>query len=353
MPPKDISAWMKNFANSVNNLELLQLVHANSYYTPKKTFNEQSQIFYIYVQPVLITFLIIWLAISVKLIWSKNFAKQYGLMTAYVSLDIVAFILQDVLLVIFLSREETYIPYDWCYAFEAFTVHIPGCLYMVTIWLKLAQAIRVFVILYKPLHTQSFLSKHKICVYILLVSVCACAISVGIFKIQVNFEKTILLDKSTGEFVEVCRDENYFKNSHYTEASFTVQVAGEIYRGILPCILMIFLTVGTIYLLKKHQNIRKNLNQQQTNRQESDERLAKVTIAASVTYTIVVLPSLPIFVIVFFKLVSRDMLGVLEILSIMHTAFVICNVPITFMLYNWLSKDYRETVLRLKKRLCF
>ncbi|CAC5387193.1 unnamed protein product [Mytilus coruscus] len=355
MPPRDMSAWRNRFRHSVSDLKLLQGIHENSYYLPKKMFPEETHIFYIYVQPVLIILLIIWLALSVKLIWSKNFIKQYGLMTAYTSLDIVALTLQDLFVAVFILRKENYVPYEWCYAFEAIAIYIPGSLHAVSTWLKLAQSIRVFLVFYKPLHVNSILSKYKITVYILFTIVSACVISAVLFEIDVNFEKTILLDRTTGKVVEVCRDEDYFKpqleRSINSKGVFVLQIVHEIYKGVLPCFLMITLTGGTIFLLKKQQNIRKTLNQQQTNRQESDERLAKVTIAASVTYTIVVLPSLPVTFILYFYSGSYNFAGVLKFLTIMHTAFIICNVPITFILYNWLSRDFREKVIKLYIRL--
>lgn len=318
-------------------------------------FPEETHMFFIYIQPVLIILLIIWLALSVKLIWSKNFIKQYGLMTAYTSLDISALLLQDMFFAVFITTKQNYVPYKWCYAFEAIAAYTPGCLHAVSSWLKLAQSIRVFVVFYKPLHVNSILGKYKIVVYILSITVCACALSAVLFEMEVNFEKTTLLDKTTGQVVEVCRDEDYFKlqseHSLNSKGVFALQFVHEIYKGVLPCFLMISLTGGTIVMLKKQQNIRKTLNQQQTNRQESEERLAKVTIAASVTYTIVVLPSLPILFILYFYSGSYNFEVILKFLSIMHTTFVICNVPITFILYNWLSRDFREKVIKLKNHL--
>ncbi|CAC5363973.1 unnamed protein product [Mytilus coruscus] len=166
-----------------------------------------------------------------------------------------------------------------------------------------------------------------------------------------------MMDRTTGQIIEVCRDENFFKmqsedSMRSTEAT-AVKILIEVYKGILPSLFMVLLTGGILFLLKKQENLRTDINRQQTNREEADERLAQVTILATVTYTIVALPSLIVYILWNFQSDSQIMHSktIYETLSVFHTAFVICNVPITFIVYSWLSKDVRKTLHNLKKRI--
>lgn len=358
MPPTDISAWLKDFMHSVHDLNAVKSIQESSYFSPKQIYSVNTQQFYIYVQPVIITLIIIWLILSLKLLWIKDFTKKYGLMTAYTCLDILAFIMQDIFLIIFLSSADNYVQYEWCYVFEAFTQYVPGCLHMVATWLKLGQSIRMFLIFYKPLHVKIILSNFKIMLYIFVSVVISCSISVGSFTTTVTFGKAILMDRSTGNIKEVCRDDNFFKikseNSSRSKQAIAVQILIEVYKGFLPSLCMILLTGGILFLLKRQERMRTDINRQQTNREEADERLAQVTILATVIYTIVALPSLLVYILLQLKSESQIMHShsIYEVLSVLHSTFVICNVPITFIIYSWLSKDVRNNFYNLKKRIC-
>ncbi|CAC5400977.1 unnamed protein product [Mytilus coruscus] len=354
MPPLNITAWLSSVLQSVPDVKTIQQIQENTFYSPKKTFSDNTIAYYLYCQPIFIVLLVIWMIVSMNLVWIGNHKKIFGLMTAYTSLDIAALLVQNIALITVFSTKDNYLKYELCYVYELSFTFIPMCLRTISQWLKVGQTLTVFIMLYKPLTFKIIVSTKARVLFITLSVFVSCSISVVYYVINVKFEKTIALDKTTKEAHEVCREVSVYTDDNKTNrnAEFIITITNDIVQQIIPGILMICLFIGIHRLLKKQVKTRKSLHIESTERERSDERLSKVTMIATIISVLFAIPetALTILVNTDFPFVEAVNI-ILEVIGTISRILLVLSIPINFLLFSWLNGQFRNRVLTILKRL--
>lgn len=352
MPPTNISSWLNALFNSVPDVKTVQQLHEISIFSPNKQFSEDIQLYFIYCQPILISLILIWMGVSLKIVWTDDFRNKYGLMTAYTSLEIVACILQNIACILVFSTESNYVEYEWCYVYEAASEYIPGCLHLISKGLRIGHALLIVILLYTPLKFKTIINIKACVLFCTLTVFCSCTVFVTHFLLSVRFEKTTVFDQTTQEIKAVCRHKDGFVNSNTIneDTEFVRQIIMDVMSHIAPTILMICLSIAIHLLLKKQIKTRLKLQRECTERVKSDTRLARVTLVATLISTIFTLPAIPTTIVLNTELKSLEgAINILEIINTVVKVTFILNVPINFFIFSWLSKDFRENIMKILK----
>ena len=143
---ENYSEWVKN----VHNLVGLGSAYTQlSYYNPKNEISTLTKTYYIYFQSCFLLLLIAWLIALIRALWTDDYIKKFGFMTLYSFVDLLMLIVQNIFWSYAFTHRNNYLEYRICYVFEICTKIVPHALLFVSQWLKVAQALQRFIILYK------------------------------------------------------------------------------------------------------------------------------------------------------------------------------------------------------------
>ncbi|CAC5400975.1 unnamed protein product [Mytilus coruscus] len=354
MPPLNITAWLTSVFQSVPDVKTLQQIQESSFYSPKKTVTDTTIAYYLFCQPIFIVLLVIWLIMSIRLIWTGNYLTKFALMTAYTSLDIAALVVQNIALIGVFSTKDYYIKYELCYVNEAASVFFPNSMRSISQWLKVGQALLVFLMFYKPLTFKVIVNAKASALYVTLSVFVSCTISVTYYFLHVRFERVMTVDKTTKKVKEICRYSHTFTDTskRNRNAEFIITIINDLVQNIIPGILMICLFVGIRRLVKKQVKIRKRLQRESTERAISDIRLAKVTMATTIISLIFIIPGIPSTILLYTDLHTDETVhNILDVLASVTRVLLVLSIPINFLLFSWLSGQFRNRVLAILKRL--
>ncbi|CAG2218035.1 unnamed protein product [Mytilus edulis] len=356
MPPSNITAWLTSLFNGVPDVKTIQKLQESSFYAPKKTVTDTTIAYYLYCQPIFILLLVIWLMMSIRLIWTGNNLTKFALMIAYTSLDITALMVQNIALIAVYSTKDYYIQYELCYVYEATAVFFPNAMRTISQWLKVGQALTVFLMFYKTLAFKVIVNARASALFVTMSVFISCTISVTYYFLHVRFEKAMTVDKTTKEVKEICRYPHIFTdinvNKRYRNAEFIITIINDLVQHIIPGIMMICLFLGIRCLVKKQIKIRKRLQRESTEREISDIRLAKVTMATTIISLIFIIPGIPSTILLYNDLHFVEYVhNILDVLASVTRVLLVLSIPINFLLFSWLSGQFRNRVLVILKRL--
>jgi hypothetical protein len=86
---------------------------------------------------------------------------------------------------------------------------VPQVLTFVSQWLKVAQAFQRFIILYKPIKYKMIFNARSVTVF-LIVIVIALGSLLTKSILSINFERVVIIDRTSMENVEICRKPGFF-----------------------------------------------------------------------------------------------------------------------------------------------
>ncbi|XP_063405629.1 uncharacterized protein LOC134689591 [Mytilus trossulus] len=350
MPPFNETSWKQNVFGSVPDVNAVKHLLESSHFNPKRVFSENTKTYYIYCQPILLLLIIGWMGLSLKLVWTHDLKKKYGIMIAYTSLDILASVMQNAMFIVNFTTNDNYVEYNWCIAYEIATNYFPGCLGMISQWLKIGLSLMVFILLYNPMKFKIIVSAKSCALYISFSIICPCAVKVASFLMHFKIEKETKIEKAKQQITQTCRYVTRVTvgTKQIDSSESVLHIINDIVQAILPGILMISLAIGTTFIIRNHTKTRRRLQRQQSNNEDSDFRLAWVTIVATVFHVIYVLPVIINRIVTSSSIASIDMYDttttVLRILTVI-------SVPINFLIFSWLSKDFRCKCIAIMKNI--
>ena len=339
--------WIKN----INNMVGLGSAYTKlSYYNPKNKFSTLTKTYYIYFQPCLFLLLSAWLIALIRALWTKDYIKKFGFMTLYSFFDLLALIVQSIFLLYAFTRKKNYLEYRICYVFEICTAIVPRVLVFVSQWLKIAQAFQRFIVLYKPIKYKMIFNARSVTVFFVVIVITPGSLLTKAI-LSIKFERVVIIDKASMENVEICRKPGFF----YPESQFTLinnvtvdSILLSVFESILPFIFMSILSVASIIVIRKHMKFRMQF-QAGSSSLEIDIgslRLMKVTIVTTISFAIISIPMFPLFAV----MPNGDVVQMLEYISIVSNALHIINIPVSFLLFSWLSGGFRKTLRTIWKR---
>jgi len=345
---EDYSKWMKN----VNNMVGLGSAYTKlSYYNPKNEYSTLTKTYYIYFQPCLLLLLSVWLIALIRALWTDDYIKKFGFMTLYSFFDLLTLIVQSIFLLYAFTRKKNYLEYRICYVFEICTRIVPRVLIFVSQWLKVAQVFQRFIILYKPINYKMIFNARSVTVFFVVIVIALGSLLTKSI-LSINFERVVIIDRASMKNVEICRKPGFF----YPEIQFTLtnhvtvdSILLSVFESILPFIFMSILSVASIIVIRKHIKFRMQFQAGRSSLETDigSERLVKVTIVTTICFAIITVPMLPLFVV----MPNADVVQTLEYISIVCSALYIINIPVSFLLFSWLSGGFRETLKTIWKRL--
>ncbi|VDI79484.1 Hypothetical predicted protein [Mytilus galloprovincialis] len=354
MPPSNITAWLTSLFNGVPDVKTVQKIQEGTFFAPKKAVTDTTIAYYLYCQPIFIILLVIWLIMSIRLIRTENYITKFALMIAYTSLDITALVVQNIAMIAVYSTKDYYIKYELCYVYEAAAVFFPNAMRTISQWLKVGQALTVFLMFYKTLTFKVIVNARASALFVTMSVFISCTISATYYFLHVRFVKAMTVDKTTKEVKEICRYPHIFEDieKRYRDAEFIITIINDLVQHIIPGILMICLFLGIRRLVKKQIKIRKRLQRESTEREISDIRLAKVTMATTIISFIFIIPGIPSTILVYTDLFYVESVHTfLDVLASVTRLLLVLSIPINFLLFSWLSGQFRNRVLVILKRL--
>lgn len=343
----------EDYIGFIENVNRLGHLHSNyiklSYYNPKSVYNSLTKTYYIYFQPCLLLLQIAWLIALIRALWTKDYIKKFGFMTLYSFIDLLSLIVQYILLSYAFTHKENYLEYRICYVFEICTNIIPQNFTFVSQWLKVAQAFQRFVILYKPIKYQIIFNTRSVAVFFVIIVIALCYLLTKSI-LSIDFEKVVTIDRASMDTVEICRTPGFFSPDRQLTLKhhFTVDsIIFNVFESILPFICMSILSAASIIVIRKHMKFRLQFQSGTTSSTYiASERLVKVTIVTTIFFAFISIP----MVLVFVLKPTSDGILTLEYITIVGSALLIIRIPVSFLLFSWLSGGFRKTLKQIWKR---
>ncbi|CAC5379367.1 unnamed protein product [Mytilus coruscus] len=169
------------------------------------------------------------------------------------------------------------------------------------------------------------------------------------FFMQVKLEKVTKIEKVTQQIIQTCGYVNSVtmgtKQIHNSES--VLHIVNDIVQTIIPGILMTSMAIGTIYMISNQIKTRRRLQRQESNT-ESDIRLAWVTILATGFHVIYVLPVIINRIVMSSSVASID---TYDTTSTVLRILAVIGVPIHFLIFSWLSNDFRTKCIAIMKHI--
>lgn len=341
----NLTGYLKEFGLAVNEV---MAMYDNLLFCPKKQTHENAQMFHKYFEPCIILLCLIWHINLIRIMRkTEDFIKKYGFMVLYTSLDLLAISIQDAFLIAFLTRQENYVEYNWCYAFHVGTVIGAHFLVRTSLWIKMMHSYQIFIIVYKPLTYRRYFNRRIVSVYMGLVFSLSFTISVFYF-LDLEFEKTYVNDKNSNQFVEVCREPEQFSVNLANKAKYKVlEIADYICSALLPFISLTIFCISIVRVVRKQTTLWKMQNKNITAREKSTNRLVKVNVLSFVFSAVLLSPMLILSAIEMFTDFSD--IAPLFLYIALYSSFIfnvcyICCIPITLFMFSWLSSSFRNGI---------
>ncbi|XP_063420031.1 uncharacterized protein LOC134705200 [Mytilus trossulus] len=322
------------------------------YFSPKRSTDELSKKYYLYILPILLVIFITWQIILLRSLKSDDFMKKSGIMAIYTSLDLVCFVIQDITLISALSLKENYVQYECCYVFEIGATLMPGFIFSFSQWLKVLQSCQKYIILEKPFTYKSYFTNIKVATYVTIMFFLSFVFAVFRF-LFLDFEKVFHLDKQSGEVIAVCRDASSFssKNKRNEFGYKVLHISEIVFSGFLPVLFFVVLSILTIRKLRQQMKFRKNNKITKSNIVSSLERISIITTAVTAFY---VISSAPTIIFPLIQTISEEstFLNFTQYLTIITNVLMLSNTPVTLFMFSWLYMPFRNTVKKVVHVLC-
>lgn len=324
-----------------------------SYYNPKAFYSTLAQTYFIYCQPILLFLLTVWLILLISALWTNEYVRKFGFMTLYSCIDILSLILQDVAFLYVFTLRQNYIQYEMCYLFEMFTQIIPRNLYLISQWAKVGHTFQRYIILSKPIKYRAIFNARSVVTFFIVIIVVSCSLST-VWYLLIDFERVIIIDKTRMETKAICREPGFFSEKDYTKSREynDIKIANIALSSLLPFICMAFLSIKTVFIIRKQINFRKQFNLSRAAIVMTSERLVKVTIVSTIIFAIFTLPNLPL-VIYLYLYMPEDLttLKTIEYIGVVNSVMFIMNIPVNLLLFSWLSEGFRKSFKKILKQL--
>lgn len=316
-------------------------------YMPRNMYTQTFQLYYIYIQPVILfTFILLQTAV-IRLLNGRDFFQFYGLLTLFTCFELFSFLLQDIFLVIYFTAPFDYILYEWCYTFKIGTSSIPIFSLAFSQWLRVGQGLQRFIVIYKPITQKSYLRRRNVVIYCITSCLLSLVVAVMNLMYEINFEPVFVKDVKTNTIIRTCRESD--ADMMTQKSSGILRIVTNSYIYYMPFILSTIAFTGTIYHLRKQMSFRKQNSLSQSNVERSMERLIKITTWLAILLAISSLPTITLDIcMLFIHIDLNDMTK----LSVVDTGMSMFSMFSTFLLLLWMTKDFRVAVKRIKSPIC-
>jgi len=323
-----------------------------SYYNPKAQWGSLTQTYFIYCQPIVLFLLTVWLIVLIRALWTDEYLRKFGFMTLYSCIDLLLLILQDVVFAYVFTRKQNYLQYEMCYAFEIVAQLIPRNLYLISQWLKVGHAFQRFIILSKPIKYKAIFNERSVVTFFIVIIVVSCSLST-VWCLLIDFERVVIIDKTRMQTIAICREPGFFSKQDYTQSREynDMKIASIVLASLLPFIFMSFLSIKTVFIIRKQIKFRKQFNLSRTALVVKSERLVKVTIASTIIFATLTVPNLPIMIYLDLQKYNQTMLQIIEYTGVVNSALFILNIPVNFLIFSWLSEGFRKIFKKILKHL--
>ena len=325
-----------------------------SYYNPKTRYGYLTQTYFIYCQPIVLFFLTTWLIVLIRALWTSEYVRKFGFMTLYSCFDLLSLILQDVFFAYVFTLKQNYLQYEMCYAFEIVTQIIPRNLYLISQWLKVGHAFQRFIILSKPITYRAIFNERSVVIFLIVIIVVSSSLSI-VWCLLIDFERVVIIDKTKMETIAICREPGFFSkqdDTYHKDEYKEMRIVSVALASLLPFILLSFLSIKSVFIIRKQIKFRKQFNLSRTAIVVTSERLVKVTIASTIIFAIFTLPNLPMMIYLdFYMKYDQTTLQTIEYTGVVNSALFIMNIPFNFLLFSWLSEGFRKSFKKIVKHL--
>ncbi|CAC5356004.1 unnamed protein product [Mytilus coruscus] len=345
---KNLTGYLKTFGLNVNDV---MAMYDDLLFCPKKKTEENAQRFYKYFEPCIILLCLIWHINLIRIMRkADDFIKKYGFMVFYTSLDLLAISIQDAFLIAFLTRQENYVEYNWCYAFQVGTVIGAHFLIRTSLWIKMMHSYQIFIIVYKPLTYRRYFNRRLVSIYMVLLFSLSFTISLFHF-LDLEFEKIYVNDKNSNQFVEVCREPQIFSVNLANQTKYKVlEIADYICSAVLPFVSLTIFCISIVRVIRKQTKLWKMQNKNITAREKSTNRLVKVNVLSFIFSAVLLSPRLILSAIEMFTEFGSSVLYIVLYSSFIFNVCYICCIPITlFMFRNSMKKTWERTTKSCRK----
>ena len=341
----NLTGYLKEFGLAVNEV---MAMYDNLLFCPRKQTHENAQMFHKYFEPCIILLCSIWHINLIRIMRkTEDFIKKYGFMVLYTSLGLLGLIIQDAFLIAFLTRQENYVEYNWCYAFQVATVIGAHFLVRTSLWIKMMHSYQIFIIVYKPLTYRRYFNRRIVSVYMGLVFSLSFTISLFHF-LDLEFEKIYVNDKNSNQFVEVCREPEQFSVNLANKAKYKVlEITDYICSALLPFISLTIFCISIVRVVRKQTKLWKMQNKNITAREKSTNRLVNVNVLSFVFSAVLLSPMLILSAIEMFtdfSDIASSLLYITLYSSFIFNVCYICCIPITLFMFSWLSSSFRNGI---------
>ena len=239
-----------------------------------------------------------------------------------------------------------------CYAFEIVTQLIPRNLYMISQWLKVGHAFQRFIILSKPINYRAIFNERSVVTFFIVIIVVSCSFST-VWFLLIDFERVVIIDKTKMETIAICRKPGFFSKQDYTylkDEYKEIRIASIALDSLLPFILLSFLSIKTVFIIRKQIKFRKQFNLGRTTIVETSERLVEVTMASTIMFATFTAPNL---LVIYLDMQKYDptIFHIIEYSGVVNMALFIMGIPVNFLIFSWLSVGFRKSVKKTLKYL--
>ena len=346
----DSAEWRKDF---IEKAELGSSYTEMSYYNPKAEYGTLTKTYFIYCQPIVFFLLTVWLTVLIRALWTSEYVKKFGFMTLYSCIDLLSLIVQDVFYAYVFTLKQNYLQYEMCYAFEFVTQLIPRNLYMISQWLKVGHAFQRFIILSKPINYRAIFNERSVVTFFIVIIVVSCSFST-VWFLLIDFERVVIIDKTKMETIAIGRKPGFFSkqdNTFLKDEHKEIRIASIVLDSVLPFILLSFLSIKSVFIIRKQIKFRKQFNLDRTAIVVTSERLVKVTMASTIMFATFTVPNLPIVIYLDISKYDPTIFQIIEYSGVVSSALFIMGIPVNFLIFSWLSVGFRKSVKKILKHL--
>jgi hypothetical protein len=155
------------------------------------------------------------------------------------------------------------------------------------------------------------------------------------------------------ETIAICRKPGFFSKLDYTylkDEYKEIRIASIALDSLLPFILLSFLSIKTVFIIRKQIKFRKQFNLGRTAIVETSERLVEVTMASTIIFATFTAPNL---LVIYLDMQKYDptIFQIIEYSGVVSMALFIMGISVNFLIFSWLSVGFRKSFRKTLKYL--
>ncbi|ELT95205.1 hypothetical protein CAPTEDRAFT_154663 [Capitella teleta] len=256
-----------------------------------------------------------------------------------------------------LGHYHDWVPYDWCMPYLVLYEYMPTVFHTASIWLTVALAVQRYIYVCHSMKAKRWCTIPNAIKGVLLIYALAFASQINRFVENDFLPISVYSTVNSSKLVQACQIELIGFVQQHDVVYFSIYWWSRvIFIHLIPCTSLVILNSLLICTMKKAQRRRDQLLKQ--NRKSESRRLQESNCTTAMLVTVVgvfLLVEFPLAVFFILMIFENTFNVVLINDNIRHEASLFINLaillsyPINFFIYCGMSRQFRETFMRLFK----